>query len=93
MAETGGDELAAVNKYFETEGFNRWDKIYGETYEVNKVQLDIRQGHAQTVEKVLKWVDADGGVKNVSFADCGCGTGSLSMPLATRGAKVRNNHA
>ena len=60
MQETGGDELAAVRKYFDTAGFERWNKIYGETDEVNKVQLDIRKGHAQTVDKVLRWLDAGG---------------------------------
>jgi hypothetical protein len=110
-----------VRNYFNTAGFERWNKIYGETNEVsaqartgahyyrptglarppagrgegkpfrprvrhrprlrpppaqvNKVQLDIRQGHAQTVEKVLKWVDEEGGVAGVTVADCGCGTG------------------
>lgn len=87
-SETGGDEMASVKKYFETEGFKRWDKIYGETDEVNKVQLDIRNGHAVTVEKVLKWVDEEGGVEGVTVADCGCGTGSLAVPLATRGATL-----
>ena len=41
-----------MKSYFNTDGFERWRKIYGETSEVNAVQLDIRQGHAQTVEKV-----------------------------------------
>ena len=88
MKETGGDELEAVKKYFNTSGFERWNKIYGETDEVNKVQLDIRNGHAQTVDKVLKWVDEEGGVENVSVCDAGCGTGSLAIPLALRGAAV-----
>lgn len=88
MKETGGDELEAVKKYFNTAGYDRWKKIYGETDDVNKVQLDIRQGHAQTVEKVLKWVDEEGGVENVTVCDAGCGTGSLSIPLALRGAAV-----
>ena len=69
-------------------GFERWNKIYGETDEVNKVQLDIRTGHAQTVDKVVNWLDSDGGVKGVSVCDCGCGTGSLAIPLALRGAAV-----
>jgi len=56
--------------------------------DVNKVQLDIRTGHAQTVEKVLGWLKEDGGVQNVSVADCGCGTGSLAVPLALEGAAV-----
>jgi hypothetical protein len=52
------------------------------------VQLDIRTGHAQTVEKVLRWLKEEGGVQNVTVADCGCGTGSLAVPLALEGAVV-----
>ncbi len=48
--------------------------------QVNKVQLDIREGHAQTVEKVLRWLDEEGGVDGVSVADAGCGTGGPSAP-------------
>lgn len=88
MEETGGSELEAVKKYFDTAGFERWNKIYGETDEVNKVQMDIRNGHAQTVDKVLRWVDEEGGVEGTTICDAGCGTGSLSIPLALRGATV-----
>jgi magnesium-protoporphyrin O-methyltransferase len=84
MEQTGGDELAAVKNYFDTAGFERWRKIYGETDDVNKVQLDIRNGHAETVEKVLKWIDEEGGVKDVTVCDAGCGTGSLAIPLALK---------
>jgi magnesium-protoporphyrin O-methyltransferase len=88
-AEAGGDELAAVRGYFNAEGFERWRKIYGEGDDVNRVQRDIRDGHAQTVEKVLAWIDADaGGVAGLTVADCGCGTGALAVPLALRGAAV-----
>ncbi|KAK9815860.1 hypothetical protein WJX72_010921 [[Myrmecia] bisecta] len=85
---SGGDEMASVKKYFNTEGFQRWNKIYGETDEVNKVQLDIRTGHAQTVGKVLNWLDEEGGVTGTTVCDAGCGTGSLAIPLALRGAAV-----
>lgn len=37
MAQTGGDELEAVKDYFNTTGYDRWKKIYGETDDVNKV--------------------------------------------------------
>lgn len=70
-----------VKTYFNTDGFNRWKKIYGETDEVNKVQLDIRQGHAQTVEKVLGWLDAEGGLKGTTVCDAGCGTGALAAAI------------
>jgi hypothetical protein len=38
MAETGGDELEAVKNYFNTDGYSRWKKIYGETDDVNKAR-------------------------------------------------------
>lgn len=85
MATTGGDEKEAVKNYFNTAGYERWRKIYGETEDVNKVQLDIRKGHAQTVDKVLKWIDEEGGVQGVSVCDAGCGTGAsrLLSPAAS----------
>merc|ERR1719487_887005 len=82
----GGDEMKSVKDYFNSDGFQRWRKIYGETDDVNKVQLDIRTGHAQTVEKVLNWVGKD--LDGITFCDAGCGTGSLDVPLALRGASV-----
>jgi hypothetical protein len=36
MEATGGDELEAVKNYFNTSGFERWNKIYGETDEVRR---------------------------------------------------------
>jgi magnesium-protoporphyrin O-methyltransferase len=83
------DDKAEVKEYFNNEGFNRWSRIYSENAEVNKVQLDIRNGHAQTVDKVLAWVDSDGSAKaGETFCDAGCGVGSLALPLAERGATV-----
>ena len=87
FGETGGDEAASVKNYFDTVGFERWNKIYGETDEVNKVQLDIREGHQQTVDKVLDWVK-DEDLAGVTVCDAGCGTGSLAIPLALKGASV-----
>lgn len=84
MEETGGNELEAVKKYFNNDGYERWKKIYGETDDVNKVQLDIRTGHAMTVDKVLKWVEEEGGVEGITVCDAGCGTGSLAIPLALK---------
>lgn len=87
MSETGGDEAASVRNYFDTEGFNRWKKIYGETDDVNKVQLDIRNGHQQTVDKVIDWFPGDN-MEGLTVCDAGCGTGSLAIPLALKGAAV-----
>ena len=72
-----------VENYFNNEGFNRWNKIYSDSDEVNKVQLDIRNGHQQTVDKVLKWAESDDNSKK-TLCDAGCGVGSLSIPMAKR---------
>lgn len=82
------DDKTEVREYFNTEGFNRWNKIYSESDEVNTVQLDIRNGHDQTIQKVLKWVEVDGDIAGKTVCDCGCGVGSLAIPLAQMGAKI-----
>ena len=80
------DDKTEVREYFNAEGFNRWNKIYSDSDEVNGVQMDIRDGHSQTIEKILNWVKADGDISGKSVCDCGCGVGSLAIPLAQMGA-------
>jgi magnesium-protoporphyrin O-methyltransferase len=81
------DDKKVVEKYFNGEGFERWQKIYGETDDVNPVQKDIRVGHAETVDKILRWLDP-ATISGKTVCDAGCGTGNLSIPLASRGAQV-----
>ena len=33
--------------------------------------MDIREGHAVTVDKVLRWITEDGSVKGASVCDAG----------------------
>jgi magnesium-protoporphyrin O-methyltransferase len=84
---TVADDKTIVRDYFNTVGFDRWHRIYGDG-DVNKVQMDIRQGHQQTVDTVLSWLQADGNLPELSICDAGCGVGSLSIPLAKAGATV-----
>ncbi|XP_011042970.1 PREDICTED: magnesium protoporphyrin IX methyltransferase, chloroplastic-like [Populus euphratica] len=86
--EVGGGDKEVVREYFNNSGFQRWRKIYGETDEVNRVQKDIRLGHSQTVENVLKMLKDEGSLEGVSVCDAGCGTGCLAIPLAKEGAAV-----
>ena len=81
------DDKTIVREYFNATGFDRWRRIYGDG-EVNKVQLDIRVGHQKTVDTVLSWLEADGNLPELTICDAGCGVGSLSLPLATAGARV-----
>ena len=67
---------------------HRWRRIYdNEADDVNKVQKDIREGHAKTIDIALQWLES-GGVAGTTICDCGCGTGSLTVPLALSGAEV-----
>ncbi len=81
------DDKVIVKDYFNATGFDRWRRIYGDG-EVNKVQLDIRQGHQQTVDTVLAWLRDDDNLEQLKICDAGCGVGSLSIPLAQMGATV-----
>lgn len=79
------DDKTEVREYFNSEGFNRWNKIYSESDDVNSVQLDIRDGHDQTIQKILNWIQDDGDIAGKTVCDCGCGVGSLAIPLAQMG--------
>jgi magnesium-protoporphyrin O-methyltransferase len=79
-------EKAEVKAYFNSTGFERWNRIYSESDAVNKVQRNIRLGHQKTVDQVLAWLQEEGNLAQRSFCDAGCGVGSLSLPLASLGA-------
>jgi magnesium-protoporphyrin O-methyltransferase len=87
MPTTTTDDKTIVREYFNSTGFDRWRRIYGEG-DVNKVQRDIRKGHQQTIDTVLSWLQDEDDVAGMTLCDAGCGTGSLSIPLAEMGAKV-----
>ena len=79
-------EKQEVKGYFETTGFDRWNRIYSESTDVNRVQRNIRIGHQKTVDNVLAWLKEQGNLGGRSFCDAGCGVGSLTLPLAQAGA-------
>lgn len=56
-------------------------------YGLPQVQLDIREGHAVTVSKVLNWL-GEASLDGVTIADIGCGTGSLAIPLALKASRA-----
>lgn len=77
------DDKTEVKEYFDGEGFGRWNKIYSDSDEVNSVQLNIRTGHQQTIDKVLKWIESENNSK-ATLCDAGCGTGALALPASTK---------
>lgn len=81
------DDKTIVRDYFNSTGFDRWRRIYGDG-EVNTVQKDIRDGHQKTVDTVVGWLKADGNLAGLTICDAGCGVGSLSIPLGEAGAMI-----
>ncbi|KAG4913614.1 hypothetical protein JHK85_055006 [Glycine max] len=71
QVEVGDDDKEVVREYFNNSGFQRWKKIYGDTDEVNRVQRDIRLGHAKTVEKTLSMLKDEGSLQGVTICDAG----------------------
>jgi magnesium-protoporphyrin O-methyltransferase len=86
MSTETAAEKAVVQAYFNSTGFERWNRIYSDSSEVNRVQRNIRIGHQKTVDNVLAWLQEQGNLAGRSFCDAGCGVGSLSLPLAQLGA-------
>ena len=86
LLEANQAEKLEVKGYFETTGFERWNRIYSDSDDVNRVQRNIRIGHQKTVDNVLTWLQEQGGLESRSFCDAGCGVGSLTLPLAQLGA-------
>ena len=87
LGAMSADDKATVKDYFNTTGFERWRRIYGNEA-VNRVQRDIRTGHQQTIDTVLDWFHQDGELAQRTVCDAGCGVGSLGIPLARAGARV-----
>ena len=87
IVENKVNDKAIVKEYFNATGFDRWRRIYGND-DVNKVQLDIRNGHQQTIDTVISWLKDDGNLAELLICDAGCGVGSLSIPLAQEGATI-----
>ena len=86
LLEANQAEKLEVKGYFETTGFERWNRIYSDSDDVNRVQRNIRIGHQKTVDNVLAWLQEQGNLDQRSFCDAGCGVGSLTLPLAQLGA-------
>jgi magnesium-protoporphyrin O-methyltransferase len=80
-------ELNPIQSYFDGAGFKRLSVIYGEE-QCTGFRRIVRQGHRQVVDTVLSWLRPQNSVESQTVLDAGCGTGSLSIPLAQAGAIV-----
>lgn len=78
-----------MRAYFNSTGFERWRKIYGSATDgVNRVQLDIREGHARTVAATLSMLrDSPSRSPGPRSATPGAAR-APRHPLASQGASV-----
>jgi magnesium-protoporphyrin O-methyltransferase len=79
-------QMNRIQSYFDGAGFERLSVIYGEE-KCSGFRRVVREGHQQVVETVLSWLCPQNSVPQ-TVLDAGCGTGSLSIPLAQAGAAV-----
>ncbi len=87
MSTSKNLEKNEVRDYFNGTGFDRWNRIYSNTDNVNTVQKNIRKGHQKTVDDVIQWVKKYPEISKLSFCDAGCGVGSLTIPLLKEGVR------
>ena len=80
-------EKNEVKEYFNGTGFDRWNRIYSKSDDVNRVQKNIRIGHQKTVDDVIQWINQYPEFSKMNFCDAGCGVGSLTIPLLKLGVK------
>ena len=80
-------EKNEVKEYFNGTGFDRWNRIYSKSDDVNRVQKNIRIGHQKTVDDVILWIKKYSEFSEMTFCDAGCGVGSLTIPLLRAGIK------
>ena len=78
-------EKSEVREYFNGTGFDRWNRIYSKSEEINTVQKNIRKGHQKTVDDVVSYIKNYPELTKKSFCDAGCGVGSLAIPLLRLG--------
>lgn len=81
------NDAIVIRDFFNGAGFYRWNRIYSDTANVSKIQLDIRHGHAKTIKTVLKWINGEDNQQK-SICDVGCGVGTLCIPLASKFSQV-----
>jgi magnesium-protoporphyrin O-methyltransferase len=84
---TGTHERALIRSYFDGIGFERLHRIYGED-PCSGFRAMVRKGHSEVLGTVLSWLRAEQAIAGHTILDAGCGSGTVSIPLAAAGATV-----
>lgn len=74
-----------IEEYFDRTAADQWDKLTSDA-PVSGIRKTVRAGRERMRETLLSWLPED--LQGRRILDAGCGTGTLAVELARRGAHV-----
>ena len=79
------ERRAWIGEYFDRTASTAWKTLTSDA-PVSRVRATVRAGRDQMRHTLLNWLSPD--LHGVRILDAGCGTGTLAIDLAKRGAEV-----
>ncbi len=79
------ERRAWIGSYFDRTAADAWKALTSDA-PVSRVRASVRAGRDRMRQTLLAWLPPD--LRGARVLDAGCGTGTLSMDLARRGADV-----
>ncbi|MEM7497134.1 MAG: magnesium protoporphyrin IX methyltransferase [Pseudomonadota bacterium] len=76
---------AELTDYFDRTAAETWKRLTSDA-PVSRIRATVRAGRAEMADTLSGWLAED--LTGARILDAGCGTGTLSMRLAARGAEV-----
>ncbi len=76
---------AALEAYFDRTAFEAWSRLTSDA-PLGRIRATVRAGRERMRAMLLDWLPAD--LSGRRLLDAGCGTGSLAVAAARRGAEV-----
>ena len=79
------EQRAAIERYFDRTAAQTWERLTSDA-PVSKIRATVRAGRDEMHSTLLSWLPAD--LSGLRILDAGCGTGTLAIEAAQRGADV-----
>ncbi len=78
-------QRAKVEEYFDRTAADTWDRLTSDA-PVSRIRAQVRAGREQMRQLMLSWLPLN--LHGKRILDAGCGTGTMAVELARRGAHV-----
>ncbi|WP_033920119.1 magnesium protoporphyrin IX methyltransferase [Sphingomonas sp. 37zxx] len=85
MAASYAQYRTQLETYFDRTASKTWEQLTSDA-PVSRIRATVRAGRDRMRETLLSWLPAD--MTGLRLLDAGCGTGSLAVEAARRGADV-----